>query len=78
MTTLAGVGVPLRCLSIDSDAGRCQLTAGHDGPHAVGARDAFVTWDHRGRSYWSIRKPPPWMVDLAWSAGLHPRVRGRA
>jgi hypothetical protein len=62
------------CGSCDSEAGSCQLTAGHRGPHASDAGDAFLTWDLRQVSRWSKHQPALWLFDLPWAPGLQPQV----
>lgn len=64
-----------RCVACDLDAGRCQLTRHHGGPHAVRVDDAFLTWDLHDVSRWSTQKPALWLFDLSWARGLHPPVR---
>jgi hypothetical protein len=67
-----------RCASQAFAAGRCELTAGHGGPHAVHRDDdVYFTWDLHRVSQWSGRKPPLWLFDMDWAGGLHPQVPAR-
>lgn len=63
-----------RCASYDLDGGRCQLVKGHGGSHAVAMVDRYLTWDVGDTSLWSGVRPPLWIFDLPWAAGLQPRV----
>ena len=63
-----------RCSAYGFESGRCQLAAGHDGPHAVRIDDAFLTWDLQRMSHWSGRHPASWLFDLPWVTGLPPSL----
>ena len=60
------------CAEVDFDAGRCQLTPGHDSPHAASVGDAYLTWGSGRFDGWSIEQPPQWLVELPWAPDFAP------
>jgi len=64
-----------RCAAFLGDEGRCQLSSGHTGPHALYlGEDRCVSWSADHTRYWRL-PPPPWIVDLPWAPGCQLPVR---
>jgi hypothetical protein len=64
-----------RCATYDRDSGRCQLLAGHIGPHAteVGG-STCMTWHANRSQYWPLYQAPHWLIYLPWVPGYQPPV----
>jgi hypothetical protein len=73
-TEQRSVAVTDRCAAYRSTVGRCQLAVDHQGPHALSADGAYLTWLEGPTYRWSKSRPAGWLADLPWVTGHHPTL----
>jgi hypothetical protein len=76
MTSAYQSSAPIeRCATYDGESGRCQLFAGHEGPHATDiGGSTYMTWQSGRTQYWPLYPAPHWLIDLPWVPGYQPPV----
>jgi hypothetical protein len=57
-----------RCSVTDTDAGRCELRAGHYSAHLVTADECYLSWFADELYVYSRHRPPGWIYELEWAA----------
>jgi hypothetical protein len=64
-----------RCAELVGVGVQCELLPDHQGVHAIGAPDGFLTWDDASERRWRLYPPPPWLIALPWATGFQPDIR---